>query len=106
MNELTYTLIDRIDSELRELEMVQKLLTNRTFANYEKIGDESVDIIAFREEAAGVWALSELILKQMTHIRKQYLMSIGRTPQSRLNSKVFNQGCPNRCRVRIQWWKI
>lgn len=50
--------------------MVQKLLTNRTFANYEKIGDKSVDIIAFREAAAGVWALPELILKQMTHIRK------------------------------------
>lgn len=81
MNELTYTLIDRIDSELCELEMVQKLLTNRTFANYEQIGDESVDIIAFGEEAAGVWALSELILKQMTHIRKGLQLLLKNAPE-------------------------
>ena len=65
MNELTYELLDNLDSELGELEMVQKLLTNRTFANYERVGDETVDIDVFREESAGVWALSELILKQM-----------------------------------------
>ena len=70
MNELTYGLLDNLDSELDELEMVQKLLTNRTFANYERVGDETVDIDVFREESAGVWALSELILKQMKHIRK------------------------------------
>lgn len=70
MNELTYELLDKLDDELCGLEMVQKLLASRTFANYEKVGDECVDVDTFREEAAGVWALSELILKQMKHIRK------------------------------------
>lgn len=81
MNELTYELLDKLDDELCGLEMVQKLLTNRTFANYERVGDETVDIDVFREESAGVWALSELILKQMKHIREELQPLLKNAPE-------------------------
>ena len=81
MNELTYELLDKLDNELCGLEMVQKLLTDRTFANYKRVGNETVDINVFWEETAGVWALSELILKQMKYIHKSLQSLLKNAPE-------------------------
>lgn len=71
MNKATYELIDNVDGKLNILEMVQSMMSRRAFANYEKAGDECADITIFKEEAAELWALSEMLLEQIKHIREE-----------------------------------
>ncbi len=71
MNKSTYELIDNVDGKLNTLEMVQSMMARRAFANYEKAGDECADMDIFREEAAELWALSEMLVEQVKHIREE-----------------------------------
>ena len=69
VDEKTFNLIDAIDTKLDMLCTVQRMLTRRAFANYEKIGDECTDINIAMEEAEELWALSEQIYEQLQNIR-------------------------------------
>lgn len=65
MNKSTYELLDDIDM----LGMVQRNLARQTFAIYEKIGDECVDVNMLRVHAEETWALSEQLCEQVQNIR-------------------------------------
>lgn len=69
MNKSTYELLDDIDTKIDMLGMVQRNLARQTFAIYEKIGDECVDVNMLREYAEETWALSEQLCEQVQNIR-------------------------------------
>lgn len=69
MNKSTYELLDDIDTKIDMLGMVQRNLARQTFAIYEKIGDECVDVNMLREHAEETWALSEQLCEQVQNIR-------------------------------------